>query len=152
MKIKGQKLPTILIVDDVPKNIQVLGTLLNNFECELAVAMNGQQALDTVAKIKPDLILLDVMMPIMDGHEVCRRLKASEKTKDIPVIFITAKSESEDIINGFELGAVDYITKPFIGSELLARVKTHLSLKKLKNHSRKKLQQKINSSPLFPMT
>ncbi|QGY44326.1 response regulator [Maribellus comscasis] len=129
---KKSKQPVILIVDDVPRNIQVLGALLNKLDFELAVAMNGQQALDTVSKIKPDLILLDVMMPVMDGHEVCRRLKKNEETKDIPIIFITAKSESEDIITGFELGAVDYITKPFIGSELIARVKTHLALKTTK--------------------
>lgn len=132
MDLKGKRKPVVLIVDDVPKNIQVLGAILSKFECELAVAMNGQQALDTVHKIKPDLILLDVMMPVMDGHEVCMKLKESEQTKDIPIIFITAKSETEDIIKGFELGAVDYITKPFIGSELLARVKTHLSLKQTK--------------------
>lgn len=131
-EIKSHKKPVILIVDDVPRNIQVLGALLNKFECELAVAMNGQQALDTVSKIQPDLILLDVMMPIMDGHEVCMRLKESNETKEIPIIFITAKSETEDIIKGFELGAVDYVTKPFIGSELLARVKTHLTLKNIK--------------------
>jgi signal transduction histidine kinase len=130
--LKGKVKPVILIVDDVPKNIQVLGTLLNQMDCELAVAMNGQQALDTVARVKPDLILLDVMMPVMDGHEVCRRLKKADETKDIPVIFITAKTEIDDITTGFELGAVDYITKPFIGNELLARVKTHLSLKRIK--------------------
>ncbi len=141
-EIKTRKKPVILIVDDVPKNIQVLGALLNKFECELAVAMNGQQALDTVSKIKPDLILLDVMMPVMDGHEVCRRLKQSNDTKDIPVIFITAKSETEDIIAGFELGAVDYITKPFIGSELLARVKTHLALKKAQEALREEVGAK----------
>ncbi|MDX8340822.1 hybrid sensor histidine kinase/response regulator [Draconibacterium sp. IB214405] len=125
--------PIILIVDDVPKNIQVLGTLLAKFDCELAIAMNGQQALDTVEKVKPDLILLDVMMPILDGHETCRILKSNEKTKDIPVIFLSAKTETEDIVKGFELGAVDYVTKPFIGSELLARVKTHLTLKTTQN-------------------
>lgn len=122
--------PIILIVDDVPKNIQVLGTLLGDFNCELAVAMNGQQALDTVGKIKPDLILLDVMMPILNGHETCKQLKSNPETADIPVIFLSAKTEVEDIITGFDLGAVDYVTKPFIGSELVARVKTHLELTK----------------------
>ncbi len=130
MTPNGKQKPIILIVDDVPKNIQVLGTLLAKFNCELAIAMNGQQALDTVAKIKPDLILLDVMMPILDGHETCRALKQNEKTKDIPVIFLSAKTETEDVVKGFELGAVDYVTKPFIGSELVARVKTHLALKR----------------------
>lgn len=141
---KGKK-PVILIVDDVPRNIQVLGALLNKPEYNLAVAMNGQQALDTVSKIKPDLILLDVMMPVMDGHEVCRRLKQNETTRDIPVIFITAKSETDDIITGFELGAVDYITKPFIGSELIARVKTHLALKVTKES----LQEEIATKNKF---
>ena len=131
-KTTKQKKPIILIVDDVPRNIQLLGTLLSKFDCELAVAMNGQQALKTVSRVKPDLILLDIMMPEMDGHEVCQRLKQQEETRNIPVIFLSAKSETEDIIKGFELGAVDYITKPFIGSELLARVKTHLSLKQIK--------------------
>jgi len=125
--------PIILIVDDVPKNIQVLGTLLSKFDCELAVAMNGKQALDTVAKVKPDLILIDVMMPVMDGHETCKILKKNELTKDIPLIFLSAKTETEDIVKGFELGAVDYVSKPFIGSELLARVKTHLTLKNAQN-------------------
>ena len=125
--------PIILIVDDVPKNIQVLGTLLNKIDCELAVAMNGQQALDTVKKIMPDLILLDIMMPIMDGHEVCRRLKSDNITSDIPIIFLTAKIETEDIVKGFEMGAVDYVTKPFIGRELVARVKTHLEYVQIKN-------------------
>ncbi len=142
---KKRNKPIILIVDDVPRNIQVLGAILNKKDYELAVAMNGQQALDTVAKIKPDLILLDVMMPVMDGHEVCRRLKENESTKDIPVIFITAKTESEDIIRGFELGAVDYITKPFIGSELIARVHTHLSLK----NTKESLQDEIATKNKF---
>lgn len=133
MRNSDNQKPIILIVDDVPKNIQVLGTLLSKFDCELAIAMNGQQALDTVEKVKPDLILLDVMMPVMDGHETCRQLKSNEQTKDIPVIFLSAKTETEDIVKGFELGAVDYVTKPFIGSELLARVKTHLTLKTTQN-------------------
>ena len=128
----SKKKPVILIVDDVPKNIQVLGNYLRKVDCDLAAAMNGHQALNTVSKIKPDLILLDIMMPDLDGHEVCRRLKSNEQTKNIPVIFLSAKSETDDIIKGFELGAVDYITKPFIGQELLARVNTHLTLKKLK--------------------
>lgn len=131
-ELQNKKKPIILIVDDVPKNLQVLGTLLKKIECDLAVAMNGQQALNTVARVKPDLILLDIMMPGIDGHEVCRRLKSKGETKDIPVIFLSAKAEAEDIITGYELGGVDYLTKPFIGSELLSRVKTHLALKEAK--------------------
>lgn len=134
--------PIILIVDDVPKNIQVLGTLLNKIDCELAVAMNGQQALDTVKKIMPDLILLDIMMPVMDGLEVCERLKKDEKTKEIPIIFLTAKIETDDIIKGFEMGAVDYVTKPFIGRELVARVKTHLDYKQIKDNLKEEVASK----------
>jgi signal transduction histidine kinase len=140
-----EKKPIILIVDDVPKNVQVLGTLLKKIDCNLAVAMNGQQALQTVEKVRPDLILLDIMMPGMDGYEVCRRLKIANETKNIPVIFLSAKAEAEDIISGYELGAVDYLTKPFIGSELLSRVKTHLALKQVKGD----LEEEIASKNKF---
>jgi len=120
----------ILIVDDLPQNLQVLGSILRKNKYQIAVATNGQQAIDILNNISPDLILLDVMMPGIDGHEVCRRLKEQEKTRDISIIFLTAKSETADIVKGFELGAVDYITKPFNATELLARVKTHIELKK----------------------
>ena len=119
----------ILIVDDTPKNIQLLGTVLKNVGYKIIVASNGIQALGILEKIKPDLILLDVMMPDLDGYETCKRIKESEKLKNIPVIFLTAKTQPEDIVKGFDLGAVDYIVKPFNSSELLARVKTHLELK-----------------------
>lgn len=137
-----EKKPIILIVDDVPKNVQVLGTLLKKIDCNLAVAMNGQQALQTIEKVRPDLILLDIMMPGIDGYEVCRRLKLVDETKNIPVIFLTAKAEAEDIITGYELGAVDYLTKPFIGSELLSRVKTHLALKQVKENLEEEIAAK----------
>ena len=140
-KLLRKKKPIILIVDDVPRNIQVLGTLLKKTDCELAVATNGQQALNTVARIKPDLILLDIMMPGMDGFEVCRKLKAGDETKNIPVIFLSAKNETEDIIKGFELGAVDYITKPIIGIELLTRVKTQLELVEIKKHFEERISK-----------
>jgi diguanylate cyclase (GGDEF)-like protein len=120
----------ILIVDDLPQNLQVLGSILRKNKYQIAVATNGQQALDVLNNISPDLILLDVMMPELDGHEVCRRLKAQERTREISIIFLTAKSETSDIVKGFELGAVDYVTKPFNATELLARVKTHIELKK----------------------
>ena len=116
----------ILIVDDTPKNIQVLGQMLSDRGYEIIVASNGNQALKVVEKVIPDLILLDVMMPEMDGYETCQHLKNNEITKDIPVIFLTAKVETDDIVKGFELGAVDYVTKPFNSIELLRRVKTHL--------------------------
>ena len=98
----------VLVVDDTTRNIQVLGTILRQEGYEINVAQNGLQALQMVERVPPDLILLDVMMPQLDGFETCKRLKASEKTKEIPVIFLTAKTETEDIMKGFELGAVDY--------------------------------------------
>ncbi len=118
----------ILIVDDTLRNIQVLGTILRQERYQINVAQNGKQALDVVSKVRPDLILLDVMMPEMDGFEACRHLKEDPGTADIPVIFLTAKVETEDIVKGFELGAVDYVTKPFNPTELLVRVHTHLSI------------------------
>ena len=119
----------ILIVDDTLQNIQVLGTILREEGYQLNVAQNGVQALEAVQKILPDLILLDIMMPEMDGFEACRHLKEDAKTRDIPIIFLTAKIETEDIVHGFSLGAVDYVTKPFNPTELLSRVQTHLQLK-----------------------
>ncbi len=127
---KAKKLPLVLIVDDAPKNIQVLGNVLSREDCQIAVATNGKQCLKMVEKVLPDLILLDIMMPEMNGFEVCESLKASTATRHIPIIFLTAKTETEDIVKGFKLGAVDYVTKPFNSSELLARVKTQLELKK----------------------
>jgi len=123
--------PLVLIVDDSRKNIDLLALRLKK-EYQLGLAQNGQEALDYAEKQLPDLILLDVMMPEMDGFEVCTRLKAIPKTKDIPIIFLTAMSEKEDITQGFGLGAVDYITKPFQTEEVKARVRTHLSLKEMR--------------------
>lgn len=121
----------ILVVDDTPANIQALVATLQAKGYQLSVATTGRQALEVVARVRPDLILLDVMMPEMDGFETCRRLKASEATRDIPVIFLTARTETEDIVRGFELGAVDYVAKPFNAHELLARVHTHLTMDRL---------------------
>ena len=118
----------ILLVDDNPKNLQVLGNLLEE-NYKTAIATNGPEALAFVNKRKPDLLLLDIMMPEMDGFKVCEKLKASPDFRMIPVIFLTAKTETEDIVRGFEVGAADYVTKPFRKQELLARVRTHLKLK-----------------------
>lgn len=126
----------ILIVDDVPKNLQVLGNILKSEQYALAVAINGQQALEIAQEALPDLILLDIMMPDMDGFEVCSRLKQKEETKDIPVIFLSAKDNYEDVVKGFQSGGVDYVTKPFNRYELMARIKTHLELKTLQNEFR----------------
>jgi len=122
----------ILIVDDTPANIQALATILKQIGYQTSVATNGKQALDVLARVPPDLILLDVMMPEMDGFETCRRIKASAQWRQIPVIFLTAKTETADIVQGFELGAVDYVAKPFNAHELLARVNTHLTIDELR--------------------
>ncbi|MGE5478853.1 MAG: response regulator [Chloroflexota bacterium] len=123
------KTPLILIVDDIPKNLQVLSNILTTQNYNISFASNGAKALSVLQTIKPDLILLDIMMPELDGFEVCERIKNTAETKDIPVIFITGKAESEDIVRGLKIGAVDYITKPFNSIELLSRVKVHLDLK-----------------------
>ena len=137
----NDKLEKILIVDDVSKNIQILGNILSQRNLQIAYAQNGQQALDICDIQEFDLILLDIMMPGMDGYEVCEVLKANPKTFEIPVIFLTAKADMDSIIKGFETGGQDYITKPFNSAELLARVNNHLlikrqreSLKNLNNH------------------
>lgn len=119
--------PTILLVDDNEVNLDILVDVLGD-DYDVAVAMDGPSALEMVEDNRPDLILLDVMMPGMDGLEVCRRLQAGKSTKDIPVIFVTALGEIEDETKGFDLGAVDYITKPISPPLVLARVKTHLAL------------------------
>ena len=124
----------VLIVDDTLKNIQVLGTILKNKGYNILVAQNGKQALSIAQSNRPDLILLDVMMPEIDGFETCKHLKGMDTTKDIPVIFLTAKVEEADTIKGFEVGGVDYITKPFKSSELLARVDTHLTIRFLQKN------------------
>ena len=120
--------PNVLIVDDIAENLQVLGNILDEKDIEFSYATNGKEALEAVSFSKPDLILLDVNMPGMTGFEVCKKLKEAAETKKIPVIFLTAKTEPEDIINGLSVGGVDYITKPFNSKELIARVETHLEL------------------------
>ncbi len=122
----------ILIVDDEPRNIQLLGSLLKEHNYEVEFAMNGLQALEWTANKQFDLILLDIMMPEMDGYEVCKKLKANSANRHIPVIFLTAKTETEDIVRGFEVGGSDYITKPFRPPELLARVKVQVEIKMLR--------------------
>lgn len=131
----------ILIVDDTPENIQILVGILRDRGYELSVATNGKQALEVAAKVVPDLILLDVVMPEMDGYETCRALKADSHHRDTPVIFLTSKSESEDIVRGFEAGAVDYVAKPFNSHELLARISTHLTLDQLRRSLADKIEQ-----------
>jgi signal transduction histidine kinase len=129
------KKPLILIVDDTPKNIQVLGNILHAKGYNICIAPSGIQALESVKIESPDLILLDIQMPEMNGFDVCEVLKSNPETSDIPIIFLTAVIEPEKIVHGFELGAVDYITKPFNIAELSARVATQIEIKQ----SREKL-------------
>ncbi|MBN1298536.1 MAG: diguanylate cyclase [Actinobacteria bacterium] len=133
-----KKQPLILIVDDTVENLHVLGNVLKTENYKIAVATNGRQAIAVANDIRPDLILMDIMMPGMDGYETCKKLKNIPETSAIPLIFLTAKIDNEDIIKGFKVGAVDYITKPFNSYELKARVRTHIELK----ISRDLLQQK----------
>jgi PAS domain S-box-containing protein len=129
LKKSGQ---LILIVDDVPKNIQVIGTILREKGFLVSIAQSGSQALNTVEQSRPDLILLDILMPGMDGFETCRCLKKNSATKDIPVIFLSALSDPIDKVKGLNIGAVDYVTKPIDSEELLARINTHLTIQSLR--------------------
>jgi len=129
----------ILIVDDVSENIQVAMNILKEENYNFSFASDGFEALELVKTGDFDLILLDIMMPKLDGFEVCRRLKLSEEYKDIPIIFLTAKSDIDSMSKGFKLGGVDYIIKPFHAEEILARVKNHLEL-----YQAKKLLKKNN--------
>lgn len=127
--IEGVVKPTILVVDDTPDNLSLMRELLRK-DYQVQLANGGERALKLAAmQPQPDLILLDIMMPVMDGYEVCRRLKADAATRDIPVVFLTAKADVEDEKRGLELGAVDYITKPISPPVVLVRVKIHLALK-----------------------
>lgn len=132
-------MPNILVADDDP-NVALLVkmTLAKDPDYNIEIVSNGEDALRKVAGDPPDLLLLDVMMPGVDGMEVCRRIKTDDKTKYIPVIMVTAKRESEDMIRGMELGANDYITKPFNPEELLARVRVHLRIKSLESELKAK--------------
>jgi adenylate cyclase len=127
----------VLLVDDNPTNLQVLYQALEEQGYELLIALGGQEALDIAAEAMPSLILLDINMPGMDGFETCRRLKANEKTKEIAVIFLSARDGLEDKIEGLKLGAVDYVSKPFQFEEVVARVNTQLELRR----ARVELQQ-----------
>ena len=120
----------ILIVDDEDRNLQILGSILDRVGYEVMYAQNGTEAIQASIQETPDLILLDVMMPDMNGFEVCRHIKALPSTEQIPVIFVTARMEASDVVEGFSCGGCDYITKPFEGEELLVRVRTQLELRR----------------------
>ena len=127
----GTNMESILLVDDQPANLQVLLETLGSLGCKLLVAKSGEAALTIVQKARPDLILLDIMMPGIDGYEVCRQLKADPATEKIPIIFLSALDETADKVRGLQLGAVDYVAKPFQPEEVLARVTTHLTIHRL---------------------
>jgi PAS domain S-box-containing protein len=139
----------ILVVDDTPDNLRLLSTMLTQMGYEIRRVINGQTALKTAQAAPPDLILLDIMMPDMNGYEVCQRLKASEKTRDIPVIFISALNEVLDKVKAFAVGGVDYITKPFSEEEVFARVENNLTIRRLQKQLTEQnilLQQQIRVS------
>jgi len=132
---------TILVVDDTPTNVELVKHIFEKEGCRVVGAANGEEALAHAERERFDLILLDVVMPVMDGFTACRRLKAQEKTQEIPVIFLTALSEIEQIRHAFEAGGVDYLVKPFNAVELLARVRTHLELKKYREREIEETQK-----------
>ncbi|PIQ27032.1 hybrid sensor histidine kinase/response regulator [bacterium (Candidatus Blackallbacteria) CG17_big_fil_post_rev_8_21_14_2_50_48_46] len=125
--------PLVFLIDDVVQNLQVLSEALRQEGFRISGAGSGPAALRILKQVKPDLILCDIMMPEMDGYEVARQLKVNPETQEIPLIFLTARTESEDILKGFAAGGVDYVTKPFNTAELIARVKTHLELKQARD-------------------
>jgi PAS domain S-box-containing protein len=139
----------ILIVDDTPRNLDVLGHMLTKGNLNLSVSPNGEKALEVIEKNKPDLILLDVMMPGINGYEVCEKLKQDEATKDIPVIFITALSETENITMGFKVGGIDFIVKPFREEEVICRIASQLKLKKAQNELIQSRNDLIQSESLY---
>jgi two-component system, sensor histidine kinase and response regulator len=127
MKIDNSQY-TVLIVDDVDANVLLLKLLISKAGYKTLSAYNGKEALEVIEESRPDLVLLDIMMPVMDGHEVARRLKENIETEEIPIIFLSALNSTEDIVQGFKLGAADYVSKPFNKDELLTRITHQISL------------------------
>lgn len=125
----GNKKPMVLIVDDIPDNLYILGMALKKSGLDIAIVSESRKTFEAVREHNPDLILLDILMPEMDGYQVCEELKKDSNSKDIPVIFLTARSGADDVIKGFKTGASDYIIKPFSIQEAIARIMTHIELK-----------------------
>ncbi len=148
-----QKNFTVLIIDDIPDNIQVIGYTLMEYQIDSIAALDGQSGIDIALEKDIDLILLDIAMPNMDGYQVCSILKSNPKTREIPIIFLSARNQTNDIVRGFELGAVDYISKPFNSQELIQRVQTHLNLKHsrevISNQNSKLIQRNKEITALF---
>jgi putative two-component system response regulator len=137
MSFPEERSGSIVIVDDNPENLHVLSAMLQSAGYKVRPALGGEIALLAIGVSVPDLILLDIRMPDMDGYEVCKRLKADQRTRDVPVIFISALDETQDKLAAFEVGGIDYLTKPFQAQEVLARINTHLQLRRM--------QQKLDS-------
>lgn len=131
----------ILVVDDNQENLRVVSNYLKDKGYKLALALDGKSAFKILEENKIDLILLDIMMPGMDGFEVCKKLKDNEKTIEIPIIFLTARTDTDDIVKGFKIGGVDYITKPFKKEELWARVTNHIQLKLFRDWYKKQAEE-----------
>ncbi len=144
----GEK-PLIFIVDDVPENIQIALSHLKELDCEFAYATSGEQALKRIRTRLPQLILMDVMMPGLSGFETVRILEEDPSIGPVPVIFLTARAEPEDVTNGFRLGGVDYITKPFNGAELRSRVRNHLELHLYRNQLEEKVLERTRETELL---
>lgn len=142
----------VLIVDDLHQNLKIVGNLLNEVGYSTTFATSGKQALERIEICEPDLVLLDLMMPEMDGLEVCKILKANPSHQEIPIIFLTASQEQEHLLDAFNSGAVDYITKPFSKPELLVRVKTHLMLKHTTDELKKALSELRRIVQIDPLT
>jgi two-component system sensor histidine kinase/response regulator len=138
----NSQLGTVLVVDDNPNNLSVLVSLLREFGYKTLVAVDGESAIAQIAYAKPDIILLDVMMPGIDGFETCQRLKANPDSAEIPIIFMTALADTIDKVKGFNLGAVDYITKPFDHEEVMVRLKTHLTIQNLNQSLKEEVEER----------
>lgn len=145
------KQDAILVVDDQPANLKVLLSFLQEHDYRVYMVDSGQRALDILPKIQPDLVLLDVMMPGMNGFEICRRIKADKELAALPIIFMTALDSVRDKVAGFSAGAVDYITKPFQQVEVLARINTHITLRKRERELEEALEEIKTLTGILPI-
>ena len=151
MEVMSEKQDAILIVDDQPTNLKVLLSFLQEHDYRVYMADSGQRALDIVPKIQPDLVLLDVMMPGLNGFEICGKIKADKELAAIPVIFMTALDTVGDKMTGFAAGGVDYITKPFHQVEVLARINTHITLRKREKELEAALEEIKTLTGILPI-
>ena len=142
--MNSENAPRVIIVDDVARNIQLIGTMLRSEGYVISAATSGAEALESIKMNPPDLVLMDIMMPDMDGFETCQILKREPESKKIPVIFLSALQEDADKVRAFDSGGVDYVTKPIQPGELIARVKTHLLIAQLQKKLEKKVSKIIN--------